>query len=144
MGCDIHIYTDPKTDFTPFDYRDYGMFGFLAGVRNYSCVPPISKPRGFPNDLPEYIRKQQEDWEYDGHTHSWLSIDELASFDYNQVFEDRRVTREVDSIINGAVIAESGEGEITTYREFLGEQFFEDLEKLQELGVKRIIFWFDN
>lgn len=66
MGCDIHvmaerrgsgggyepiadnIFSDPFSDrnvSAPFDWRAYGMFAFLAGVRNYSGVDPISSPR---------------------------------------------------------------------------------------------------
>jgi hypothetical protein len=66
MGCDIHSAVEikregkwekvgdifPLEDFMkeyhnkefgsePFDWRSYGMFGFLANVRNYSHVPCI-------------------------------------------------------------------------------------------------------
>ena len=40
----------------PFDWRSYGMYGFLAGVRNYSAVQPISEPRGFPEDANSTIQ----------------------------------------------------------------------------------------
>ncbi len=32
----------------------------------------------------------------------------------------------------------------TTYREFLGEKFFEHLANLEEAGADRVVFWFDN
>ena len=138
MGCDIHTVVEIKINdeweeilFSPFYYRSYSIFGFLANVRNYSMVPSISEPRGLPDDCSEYIK---ECLIYN-HSHSWLSIDELKNFNYDVTFEDRRTY--------GATI-EGGKGEMKTIREFLGECFFEDLNKLIELNADRIIFWFDN
>src|SRR5580704_8525539 len=72
MGCDIESWVeiyDPATDkwtavrhafptsafersvslpdfvSVPFRTRDYGLFGFLANVRNYSCCVPLDEPR---------------------------------------------------------------------------------------------------
>ena len=33
---------------------------------------------------------------------------------------------------------------MTTYREFLGEAFFDDLARLVAAGADRVVFWFDN
>lgn len=33
---------------------------------------------------------------------------------------------------------------MTTYREFLGEAFFTDLEKLKAAGAERMVFGFDS
>lgn len=151
MGCDIHIRAEiksesgwePISDFAPFDWRQYGMYGFLANVRNYSAVPPISTPRGLPDGLPA------GDYEGDSylgyHSHSWLSVAELLAFNYDQQIEDRRVTREISpGFNNGSLTAAPGGGEITTYREFLGPAFFIDLERLRQLGADRIVFGFDS
>ena len=65
MGCDIHYHAekregdawvkvtrqfekDPKYDWEidPLDNRSSGTFAFLADVRNYSGVTPISAPAG--------------------------------------------------------------------------------------------------
>lgn len=137
MGCDIHIYEQSGSsisDDSILCHRNYGMFGFLANVRNYSKVPCISPARGLPEDVDELIRAEYED-NFDVHTASWLTIEELLSFDYNQTFEDRR--------INGDVLP-IGEGKMLTIREFLGEKFIDKLKKMKEDGVERIIFWFDN
>lgn len=62
MGCDIHSFAERrvgdkyetatgrmfKEGSEPFGWRCYGMFGFLAGVRNCSAVTPIAKARGLP------------------------------------------------------------------------------------------------
>lgn len=155
MGCDIHMLaqrqnedgTYRELDFVPFDWRSYGMFGFLADVRNYSMVPPIAEPRGLPEDMkqkdePEdfYAWSSREYVNYDDHSHSWLSVKELAEFNYDQEFEDRRCM--ING--NGGCTCEIGQGHKTTFREFLGEQFFSDLEQLIYEGADRIVFWFDN
>lgn len=147
MGCDIHPQAERKRDgkweiiddIAPFDWRSYRLFGFLADVRNYSAVPPISKPRGLPEDEPTLDN-------FDGlHSCSWLSVKELLEFDYDQTIEDRRVTREISpGFTDHGCTGEIGEGRMTTYREFLGEAFFDDLRKLQELKADRIVFGFDN
>lgn len=150
MGCDIHIRAERKSgdkwevipDLAPFDWRSYGMFEFLANVRNYSAVPPISEPRGLPTDAPP--ENEDDGWLGD-HSHSWLSVSELSSFDYDQSFEDRRVTRQIEpNFTSGAVTAEPGGGKMTTFREFLGPKFFDDLEKLKQAGAERIVFGFDS
>jgi hypothetical protein len=153
MGCDIHIFAEKKGDdgkyyaleFIPFDWRSYGMFGFLAGVRNYSDVTPISGPRGMPADASDKALKGYDSLGSDGHSHSWLTVYELTSFDYDATMEDRRVTRQTGpNSWSGGCTCEPGEGKQMTWREFLGEGFFADLEKLQDLGADRIVFWFDN
>ena len=109
MGCDIHMHTEKKVDgewidinFYPFDDRCYNIFGFLADVRNYSDVKPISQPRGVPEDSPAY-KKEFFDYYYDFHSGSWLSVEELSNYDYDQIMEDKRVTRKTDygwSVVN--------------------------------------------
>lgn len=44
----------------------------------------------------------------------------------------------------GAATAEPGQGKMTTYREFLGEGFFRDLDELKKIGAERIVFGFDS
>lgn len=148
MGCDIHVQAEKRVngkwtaiDCSIFDWRSYGMFGFLANVRNYSDVPPISEPRGLPEDVD---CSNEDDWLGD-HSFSWLSTEELLNFDYYQEIEDRRYTEQVGpNTWNGAATAEPGNGIKTTYREFLGKHFFDDLQKLKEIGAERIVFGFDN
>lgn len=162
MGCDIHSHAEVKTHgrwvpvtaklfpgwdtgtAQPFGNRSYGMFGFLANVRNYSRVPCITgEPRGLPDDY-----TVGDAYRIDYHSHSWLLLKELLEYNYDQVFEDLRVTREVSpGWFDGAVTADPGEGCATTIREFLGKYFFNHLAILQTLGSPgdvRIVFWFDN
>lgn len=148
MGCDIHSHAERKVDgkwqampgIYPFDWRDYGIFGFLANVRNYSEVQPIAPPRGLPSDVSAETRKDYEGWDGNAHSSSWLSVDELANYDYDQNIEDRRVMRNGD----GVITAEPGDGERMPLREFLGDGFFRDIESLKTAGAERVVFWFDN
>lgn len=153
MGCDIHSFAERKTEngyeliegVHPFDWRCYGMYGFLANVRNYSEVKPISQPRGFPDDAAPGTREKRDEWHGDGHTHSWLSVDELSAFNYDDEMEDRRVTRQLaPNFFDGGCTAEPGGGKTMTYREFLGTEFFRDLEELRANAADRVVFWFDN
>ncbi len=165
MGCDIHasveVFYGPvwlvsvkklfPLDFpwlgetftcAPFHWRSYDMFGFLADVRNYSRVPPISEPRGWPEDTACFRDRDADDWDY--HSRSWLSLKELIEFDYDREFEDRRY----DNGLSGAALTDPGRGIMTTFRKFLGPQFFRDIELMKTLAPDpayvRIVFAFDN
>lgn len=150
MGCDIHAWGERQLSTSewewvevlppPFDWRSYALFGFLAGVRNYSAVTPIAPPRGLPEALSGPARGSSEDWDSDAHTHSYLTLAELEAFNYDQPMEDRRVT--INN--NGGCTAEPGGGEQTTYRKFLGPGYFDELARLKAAGVERVVFWFDN
>jgi hypothetical protein len=149
MGADIHCYAERRKmdgtwehipDIDCLSHRSYGKFGFLANVRHYSAVPPLALPRGLPSDVSLSLANQYEDLEGYAHTPSWLSLSELMSFNYDALFENRRVM--INN--NGGCTCEPGTGEMITYRAFLGEGFQDELRQLQAIGAERIVFWFDN
>jgi hypothetical protein len=153
MGCDIHTHAERKVDgkyeaikdLHPFDWRSYAMFGWFADVRNYSDVPPLSDERGLPDDVSDSVRTEHMGWGGDAHTASWMSVEELTAFNYDQPVEDRRVMVQLaENVVSGAGTSDHGGGEMTTYREFLGPAFFRDLDALVSAGADRIVFWFDN
>lgn len=131
MGCDIHsvaidqqgapvdVAASWSDGCEPFGWRSYGVFGFLADVRNYSEVAPISEPRGYPEDF-------KGDLDGAEHSESWLSVAELESFDYDIALRDTR------------------SGEHTTLRDFLGVGFFADIAELKRIGADRVVFGFDS
>jgi hypothetical protein len=159
MGCDIHSLAERRnndgdlepiiifeerypgytTEWEPFRSRNYSIFSFLAGVRNYGPqIVPFSEPRGLPDDSHSinymYEKYRQicidedddicsfEDWESDYHSHSWLTIEELVNFDYSKKASPNQ-----------------------TYRQFLEiTDYFEELQKCVDRGAERIVFWFDN
>jgi hypothetical protein len=149
MACDIHSFAEKREGekfvaipgLYPFESgRDYSLFGWLADVRNYSAVPPIAPCRGVPEDASVDARADSDRWGTDGHSHSWLRVEELNIFDYTALVEDRRVTRNG----NGGCTCDPGEGKTMTWREFLGKWYFDELAALNEAGAERIVFWFDN
>lgn len=173
MGCDIHAFAEVRRDGQwetvgavfpldkfgakwekrthteePFGWRNYGMFGFLAGVRNDSAVEPLSAPKGLPPDISPKVREAAEYWEADGHSHSWLSLRELDSVDYEGPVENRRYTRQVGpNSFDGGATAPAGAGVLEKRADFLGEHFMRHLEVLRTLGAPddvRVVFWFDN
>jgi len=157
MGCDIHAHLEQQNDTgdwllvehaDPFDCRSYGIFGFLADVRNYSAVPPISEERGLPVDVSPDVRDDYLEWDTDAHTPSWLLVSELVEFDYSQEMNDRRVTRQVGpKSFDGGVTGSPEEGTVMTYREFLGSWYEREIERLANFGDParlRVVFWFDN
>lgn len=167
MGCDIHgflevrkngkwevfeenifpLYGDKKCS-APFQWRSYGMFSFLADVRNTSHVPHINFTEGFPEDS-EYLNEEvEEEWrsywteppvlintrgkdileDYNYHSFCHIYLKDIVDFDYDKTFLDKHET-------------------IKTFREFLGEGFFDMIEVMKEIGNTedvRFIYWFDN
>ena len=174
MGCDIHSFAEVRRDGKwervvnifpadewerkyynldfmdePFRCRSYGLFGFLANVRNYSAIPPLSAPKGLPDDLSEGVMEHTAGDVWDGHSSSWFSLDELLAFDYSQPVEDRRCAVQTGpNSWDGGATAEPGAGAMTTYQEFLPEEYFESLAVLKREVADpkdaRIVFWFDN
>jgi hypothetical protein len=64
-----------------WNVRNYRTFQLLANVRNWpiQSVPPISKPRGVPDDASPEYRAEVEYWDSDGHSHSYFTIAELRT-----------------------------------------------------------------
>lgn len=103
MGCDIHAYKeklvcgkwltadewkdeeygDEKSRDVPwqkrFTNRNYNLFGLLAkGTRGYEFAASMA-PRGLPFDLSPDVRQAAEQWDSDGHSHSFLYLHELRA-----------------------------------------------------------------
>lgn len=154
MGCDIHSFAEKRNaegqwtvveGVHPFSNRNYGTFGFLADVRNYAKLRPLDTPRGIPNNVSGEVQAEYYAWRGDAHSASWLSVEELTQFDYDSMCENRRVLKQLDrNFWSGACSCEPGEGELQSHRDFLGKCFFEDLQRLIDVGAERIVFWFDN
>ena len=136
MGCDIHAYLEKKNSDGTYSYvkdvfesREYNLFAFLAGVRNYIRIKPINDARGLPTDLSEYVKDEYENWKYDAHSVSWIDVDELYDFNYMNNVHDENT---------------SFSYQFMTYTTFLGEHTLSDILKLGQYINHRIVFWFDN
>ena len=134
MGCDIHVHTEVKINGVWHHYsiprvrRNYMLFGKMAGVRNRT-VDPISLPKGLPEDATFLTEFDSNRYGSDGHSHSWLSSEEV-----NQLSEWwLRIFTENLSEDFGWFFGNSWAGFIK-YRE----------EYRPEIEDFRFVFWFDN
>jgi len=152
MGCDIHSRAERQNsggrwvelDLEAFEYRDYGLFGWLADMRNYSCMTPIAAGRGLPDDVSYEVAKDYSGYG-DAHSASWVGVAELLEMDYEQLVEDRRTMKQLaPNMWTGGATCYPGEGKTQTLRDFLGPHFFEVLKRLQDAGAERVVFWFDS
>lgn len=163
MGTDIYAFGEKKTDDgwecvleRVFRWRSYDLFGFLADVRNYSAVTPIHENQyvedsvSFPihsrffvrdtgiwtafmsdEQIEEEAKAQVRRWGL-----RWLAVEDLLKHDYDQIIEDRRKGSDLDT-------CEAGQGIKIPLREFLGESYFSELDRIRASGADRLVFWFD-
>lgn len=150
--------------------RNYGLFTLLAGVRDYSeKTIPVSDPKGLPENMSDITREESERWDGDGHTHSWLTLAELKSFQA----KNPSITR--SGLINQRQVAELESGifpntwcQGTNQEGYIRKEWVEPSTTLVPLIEKitermkdvfwiynddydksieekiRIVFWFDN
>lgn len=153
MGCDIHSFAERKQEngaYTcvaedVFHYRSYGLFGWLANVRNYSKLTPLTHARGLPPNMSTVGTSIYDEWGLDAHSPGYVTLEELLAVDYEQIIEDQRCTIQVGPRAwNGGATCAPGEGQAQTLREFLGIDYFAILQQLQQLKADRVVFWFDN
>lgn len=74
--------------------RNYNLFAILANVRNGSGFAGvktgdgfnyIAEPRGIPDDASSLYKSETFRWGGNGHSHSWLTVQELMDFNWTQV-----------------------------------------------------------
>lgn len=100
-GDDAGTYYAKQAETVWYWRRSYNLFAVLANVRNgygFAGTPtgneviPISEPRGLPDDMSAGVRRLLEDtpdhdeddiWLGD-HSHSWLTLDEVLAYDWDQ------------------------------------------------------------
>ena len=104
--------------------RNYDRFAALAGVRGDG-----PEARGLPPDLSDTTALLASEWGDDGHSHSWLPLNEAA-----------RIFLETEWVPPGKELSES----IKKYPE---EHYF-NVDRLEAGGGDddnyRVVFWFDN
>lgn len=140
MGCDIHFHVEIKVDGEWQHYghinvgRNYRLFGIMAGVRSHD-VDPIVDPKGLPDDMNVVTKMDAEQWGRDGHTHSWLSSEEVFLLT-EAIKEDGGITGRSDfecCDIWGYLFGNSYSGFI---------RYPED--RMPGVEDFRFVFWFDN
>ena len=141
MGCDIHGFLEWKRFKgddgwfilgIPPDDRWYDTFAVLAGVRNYvEGLEPIAEKRGVPDDASYETKEEVEKWGVDGHSHTWLTIDDIDNYDWNQVVTDR----------DGVQVRASM---LLTPNWVAFINYMRELSRIHGKNKVRLIIWFDN
>ena len=118
---DDSIFPSPYKE-QPYSGRNYGLFGALAGVRNYHIDMISGEIKGLPDDVSNDVCEISNRW--DGHSHNYLTVKEIMDSTYYKMSDE-----ELDDI-------------------GLGTSFFRDVvDSLLEIGDSedvRIVFWFDS
>jgi hypothetical protein len=77
-----------------YNGRNYRLFGMLADVRNgcgFAGCDTGDAPKGLPDDVTAIIKEESESWGLDGHSHSWLTVQELLDYDWTRRIKNRGV-----------------------------------------------------
>lgn len=108
--------------------RNYSLFGALAGVRGRG-----PDPRGVPDDVSVLAAHEIANWDADGHSHSWMTMDEaLPIFVKMGQFGDPGEAV-VDAIRQG-----------TSYALEKYMAHFWSMSEEDRLEDFRLVYWFDN
>ena len=84
--------------------RNYDLFAILANVRNgygfagcdtgngFNPILGRENPaRGLPEDASPEVTRESVSWDGDGHSHNWLTVQELLDYDWDQTTKQRGV-----------------------------------------------------
>jgi hypothetical protein len=156
---DYTYYFGPLTD-EPYEGRSYNLFSILADVRNdrgFAGIStgegfePIAMPRGVPDDASPEYRALVERWGIDGHSHSWLTLDELKTFpwddkhtvQYGVVSEEKYLERQKSGEDYKLYSGDIWGPKIVTLRkaqyDTLAKESPDRLDKLREEGARLYI-----
>ncbi len=101
MGCDIHLYVEARENgkwahknVIGYNGREYNLFSVLANVRNRHDLTPICEPKGLPTGMSSEVANKMESGVYAYHSHSWLTLSEIQSFDWTK-------TATLSGVVNG-------------------------------------------
>lgn len=145
------------------------LFSVLANVNNTRTATPfefISLPRGIPVDASAVTRKWFAAWEGDAFAASWLTLDEIDSFDWNRVKQhygcvDAGVAHLFENNPMGFPFSEwpknlqvsysdakEDAGNVSwraTYAESAGFKWFRGLlAPFESIEMVRFVFWFSH
>ena len=148
MGCDIHFHSEVKRHGVWQHHseanvrRSYALFAKMADVRNWSKsgIVPISEPKGLPEDATELTKLHSEKYGIDGHSHSWLSANEISEL--HKFIRDQKNPKEWFG-------EDSWQFEHNNFPYFMGNHmsgFVDYPEDWKDAGIEdvRYVFFFDN
>lgn len=115
--------------------RNYEFFAALAGVRGFG-----PDPKGLPPDVSPLVRQYAEDWDSDGHSHSWYSAQEFA-----ELFKTHHMTeQEVNDLVLQRMDGDNSPPAVTILERYVGVSVPLDANGDPDLNQLRFVFWFDN
>ena len=142
MGCDIHLHFEVKINgiwehwSNPHIDRDYSLFAKMANVRTPDGIKPISEPKGLPNDLTRATKFDCKDWEGDGHSYSWFSLDDIVQLAkyVEDVSKEKKIWYDLEAHILHCYLLGNSFAGIKLYPE----------DRPEGIDDVRFVFWFDN
>lgn len=170
MGCDIHTHVEIRSDrwgrrtldwrcgdyFSVVDPLDpdakyaiqelhgnryYALFAVLANVRNYDYrLNYIDEPRGLPDDVTEFVKRDYEGWGWDAHSCSYFTLRELI--EYHEEHKPKDVFgRDILLPLINDLKRRADEFNLIYERWWDGDRYEDALLKAEDI---RFVFWFDN
>jgi hypothetical protein len=143
VGCDIHAYAEVKRNNEWYFfgsihfYRNYKLFGKLAGVR--SIEPnPLAPDRGIPADASEITRMLYDRYTTDWHSASYATSEECKELEQ---WWDEENEREYYERCGGIGIKFSAS---STFELKASDEELDILKQLGDIQDYRMVFWFDN
>lgn len=130
MGCDIHAFLEVKDEEMgwvtvhqirgTFEDRNYTLFAALAGVRGEG-----PDPLGLPPDVADTTKFHSDEWDCDGHSHSYVPLKEaMALYKFTRYDEEEKDD---------------------PYAQSYWRVFNRDIEDTKDdVNRYRVVFWFDN
>jgi len=144
MGCDIHLHVEIKVAdkwehyAAPNINRSYKLFEKMAGVRGF-LINAIIAPKGLPEDLNIITRKSADYWKVDGHSWSWLNLEEISILsDWLGELGKKEERDFLKYDLEHSILHTYCEG-----NSFGGLFKYPD-EKPEWIEDVRFVFWFDN
>lgn len=126
--------------------RDYSLFARLANVRGY--FDERSNAKGLPADVSPAILQACEDYGTDGHSHSWVTLEEFSEIVKEHGYRSTKDDAFYDRFVTEFESRPQPYATIVNYCNKLKEEKSIDKHILgsdtsSEVQV-RIVFWFDN
>ena len=150
MGCDIHysveVFDDAKTKrwiqtnfrIYSLDNRDYAIFGKLAAIR-YETDESI-QAKGQPKDISRGAEMEIEEWDIDGHSHTWFDLPELL-----YILKEYKFNKEIIADLKMRPSTSLSSEEINTLWQYNNSEIhFANWLDTWNNKRYRVIIWFDN
>lgn len=81
--------------------RNYYLFSVLAGVRDYNDnIKKLAEPKGIPEDASFGYKTVVKQWNGDGHSHSYFTLEELLNINWDEYKQEDWLDDFINDTIN--------------------------------------------